>query len=58
MFFIRKRAVSSEAIDAVDEESLDKEVRLSAYKRKRAVLFVVKLALFLLIWGAISAQRA
>ena len=47
-----KHAVSAEAIDAIDEESLDKEVRRSTYKRKRAVLFAVKLALFLLIWGA------
>ena len=45
-----KRAVSAEAIDAVDE--LDKEVRRSTYKRKRTILFLVKIVLFVLLWTA------
>ncbi len=38
----------------VDEESLDETVRYSTYKRRRTILFVVKVSLFLLFLAAIS----
>ncbi|MBR4753019.1 MAG: hypothetical protein IKX88_14810 [Thermoguttaceae bacterium] len=51
-FLIPKRNVLAETIDSAKEESLDKEVRYSTYKRKRTILFLVKIVLFVLLWTA------
>ncbi|MBP5622841.1 MAG: hypothetical protein J6X44_12590 [Thermoguttaceae bacterium] len=55
-FLVPKRNVLTETIDSAKEESLDKEVRYSTYKRKRTILFVVKMILLFLILRTIPLK--